>query len=182
MLDKTFIKSPIGKFALKAVGLFILWYGFYELWLLPNGRLDHWVALRVIDGSAFMVNVLGFEVWIQERVVGIVGNSGILMVDGCTGISAIGLFLGFIWSFPGQNKSRLLFSIFGIAVIYIVNILRIGTLILMQELAPQFFDFTHDYSTTVIFYIIIFFLWMLWVRISEGLESLAPVGTAKGSL
>jgi len=45
MLDKTFIKSPIGKFALKAVGLFILWYGFYELWLLPNGRLDHWVAL-----------------------------------------------------------------------------------------------------------------------------------------
>ena len=95
---------------------------------------------------------------------------------------AIGLFLGFIWSFPGQNKSRLLFSIFGIAVIYIVNILRIGTLILMQELAPQFFDFTHDYSTTVIFYIIIFFLWMLWVRISEGLETFTPVSTVKGSL
>ena len=182
MLKKNIIELPIGKFALKAVSLFILWYGFYELWLLPNGRLDHWVALRVIDGSALMVNVLGFEVWIQERVVGIVGNSGILMVDGCTGISAIGLFLGFIWSFPGQNKSRLLFSIFGIAVIYIVNILRISMLILMQELAPQFFDFTHDYSTTVIFYVIIFFLWMLWVRISEGLESLAPVDTAQGSL
>ena len=182
MLKKNIIESPIGKFALKAVGLFILWYGFYELWLLPNGRLDHWVALRVIDGSALMVKVLGFDVWIQERVVGIVGNSGILMVDGCTGISAIGLFLGFIWSFPGQNKFRLLFSIFGIAVIYIVNILRIGTLILMQELAPQFFDFTHDYSTTVIFYIIIFFLWMLWVRISEGLETFTPVSTVKGSL
>ena len=82
------------KFGTKAVGL--LFYGIwvYELWLLPDGRLDHWVALRVIDGSAFVVDLLGFEVWIRERVVGIVGNRGILMVDGCTGISAIGLFLG----------------------------------------------------------------------------------------
>ena len=60
----------------------------------------------------------------------------------------------------------------GIATIYLVNILRIATLMLMQQWAPQFFDFTHDYSTTTIFYLVIFFLWMLWVRIADGFEDL----------
>jgi exosortase/archaeosortase family protein len=60
-----------------------------------------------------------------------------------------------------------------IAIIYLVNILRIATLMLMQEWPPQFFDFTHDYSTTTIFYLVIFFLWMLWVRIADGFEALS---------
>ena len=106
----------------------------------------------------------------HDRVVTIAGNNGIEMVDGCTGISAIGLFLGFVWAYPGQNRSRLYFSLLGITIIYLVNILRIATLMLMQEWAPQFFDFTHDYSTTTIFYLVIFLLWMLWVRIAEGFD------------
>ena len=77
--------SPIRTFALKALGIFVLWYVFHELWLLPDGRLDHWVALRVIDGAAFVTKLIGFEVWIQGRVVTIAGNNGIEMVDGCTG-------------------------------------------------------------------------------------------------
>ena len=164
--------SPIRTFALKALGIFVLWYVLYELWLLPDGRLDYWVALRVIDGAAFVTKLMGFEVWMQGRVVTIAGNNGIEMVDGCTGISAMGLFLGFIWAYPGQNRSRMYFSLMGIATIYLVNILRIDTLMLMQEWAPQFFDFTHDYSTTTIFYLVIFFLWMLWVRIADGFEAL----------
>ena len=164
--------SPIRTFALKALGIFVLWYVLYELWLLPDGRLDHWVALRVIDGAAFATKLMGFEVWMQGRVVTIAGNNGIEMVDGCTGISAIGLFLGFIWAYPGQNRSRVYFSLMGIATIYLVNILRITTLMLMQEWTPQFFDCTHDYSTTTIFYLVIFFLWMLWVRIADGFEDL----------
>ena len=165
--------SPIRTFALKALGIFVLWYVLYELWLLPDGRLDYWVALRVIDGAAFITKLMGFEVWMQGRVVTIAGNNGIEMVDGCTGIPAIGLFLGFIWAYPGQNRSRVYFSLMGIATIYLVNILRITTLMLMQEWAPQFFDFTHDYSTTTIFYLVIFFLWMLWVRIADGFEALS---------
>ena len=67
----------------------------------------------------------------------------------------------------------------GIATIYLVNILRVATLMLMQEWAPEFFDFTHDYSTTTIFYLVIFFLWMLWVRIADGFEDLKTQATPK---
>ena len=33
-----------------------------------------------------------------------------------------------------------------------------------------FFDFTHVYFTTTIFYLVIFLLWMLWVHIAEGFD------------
>jgi len=168
MLNKLLQPSPIRSFALKALGIFVLWYVLYELWLLPDGRLDYWVSLRVIDGAVFIAELFGFEVWIQDRVVGIYGNLGIQMVDGCTGISAIGLFLGFVWAYPGKNWTRLYFSLMGIVIIYVVNIMRIAALLLIQEWAPQFFDFTHNYSTTTIFYLVIFFLWILWVRIADG--------------
>jgi exosortase/archaeosortase family protein len=172
MVRKLLQPSPIRTFALKALGIFVLWYVLYELWLLPDGRIDYWVALIVIDGAAFLTELMGLEVWMQGRVVTIAGNNGIEMVDGCTGISAIGLFLGFIWAYPGQNHSRLYFSLLGIAIIYLVNVIRIAILMLMQKWAPQFFDFTHDYSTTTIFYLVIFFLWMLWVRIADCFEAL----------
>tara|TARA_Y200000002_G_C22681587_1_gene664317 strand:- start:224 stop:466 length:243 start_codon:yes stop_codon:yes gene_type:complete len=79
-----------------------------------------------------ITRLFGFEVWMQDRVVTIAGNNGIEVVDVCTGISAIGLFLGFIWAYPGQNRSRLYFSLLGIAIVYLGNILRIATLMLMQ--------------------------------------------------
>ena len=69
----------------------------------------------------------------------------------------------------------------GIAIIYLVNILRIATLMLMQEWAPQFFNFTHDYSTTTIFYLVIFLLWMLWVRIAEGFDGSMTQNTIQDS-
>ncbi len=173
MVSELLQPSPIRTFVLKAFGIFVLWYVLYELWLLPDGQLDHWVALKVIDGTAFLTKLMGFEVWMQGRVLTIAGNNSIEMVNGCTGISAIGLFLGFIWAYQGQNRSRLYFSLLGIAIIYLVNVIRIVTLMLMQELVPQFFDYTHDYSTTIIFYLVIFFLWMLWVRLADGFEALS---------
>ena len=32
-----------------------------------DGRLDYWVALRVIDGAAFVTKLFGFEVWMQAE-------------------------------------------------------------------------------------------------------------------
>ena len=162
------IKSPVTQFILKALGIFILWYVVYELWLLPDGRLDAWVAHNIIGVSAGIVRAMDYTVFTYDRVVGIYYNAGIEIVDGCTGISAIGLFLGFILAYPGEWRSRISFSVAGIGVIYFVNVLRIVTLVITQEEWIEFFDITHDYSTTTIFYIVIFVMWMLWVKFSDG--------------
>ena len=86
--------------------------------------------------------------------------------------------LGYFWDLYGLIQAAInracIFLVLGIVIIYLVNVLRIATLMLMQEWAPQFFDITHDYSTTTIFYLVIFLLWMLWVRIAEGFGDSTP--------
>ena len=162
------MNSPVFKFIAKALGIFVIWYIIYELWLLPEGSLDEWLALNIVGIGSGVINALGFDTWTMYRTIGIGENPGIVLVDGCTGISAIGLFLGFILAYPGDWKNRISFSLIGIGVIYLVNIVRIVVLVITQQEWPEFFEFTHDYSTTTIFYIVIFIMWMLWVKFSDG--------------
>jgi len=168
----TILKSPITHFILKALGIFIIWYIVYELWLLPKGDLDEWLSLNIVAVSDGIIRLFGYDTWTMYRIIGIGENAGIQMVDGCTGISAIGLFLGFILAYPGDWKKRLSYTMLGIGVIYLVNILRIVVLVITQEEWIEFFDFTHDYSTTAIFYIVIFILWVVWTNTSDESFSL----------
>ncbi|MBO6536627.1 MAG: archaeosortase/exosortase family protein [Balneolaceae bacterium] len=162
------LKSPVTQFVLKALGIFAVWYVIYELWLLPQGDLDEWLSLNIVAVSNGIIQLFGYDTWTMHRIIGIGENAGIQLVDGCTGISAIGLFLGFILAYPGEWKNRISFSLLGIGVIYLVNIFRIVVLAITQEEWIEFFDFTHDYSTTTIFYVVIFILWMIWVQLSEA--------------
>ncbi len=160
-------KSPLTKFILKALGFFLVWYLIYDVWLLPDGRLDQWISLNVIGISKGFIDLFGYETFTYSRVIGIFGNPGVEIVDGCNGIAPMGLFFGFIIAYPGDWKKKSSFSVFGICLIYLSNVIRIIALVITQENNPEIFDFFHDYTTTAIFYFIIFGLWMLWVNYAD---------------
>jgi len=164
---KDLFNSDITKFILKVTGIFLLWYIVYELWVLPNGWIDVPLSMNIASVSAGILSFLGESIFYYGRVVGIDGGAGVEVVDGCNGIAAIGLFLGFIYAYPGEWTPRILFSIFGIAVIYLVNVSRIVALAYIQVHWPSIFSFSHDYSTTTIFYIVIFILWMIWANYGD---------------
>lgn len=166
----SFFKSEITKFILKVFVIYIIWYVVYELWILPSGIIDDPLSRNIASISAGILSFFGESVFYFDRVVGLSGTPGIEIVDGCNGIAAIGLFLGFIFAYPGAWVPRLLFSVFGIAVIYITNVVRTVTLSYIQAYWPQAFDFTHDYSTTAIFYIIIFILWVIWANYGDSFQ------------
>jgi len=159
-------------FFLKSGLIYAVWYVLYELWILPDGRVDEWLSLDIVGKTAGILSLFNLPVFVQERVVGLAGNGGIEIVNGCNGIAAIGLFIGFIVAYPGKWINRILFIVFGMLVIYLVNISRIVVLVLTQEYWPQFFDITHDYSTTAIFYFVIFGLWIMWSNYGEKMDKL----------
>ena len=164
---KSILTSDISKFLIKVFCIYLVWYIVYELWILPNGYIDEPLSKNIASVSAGILAFFNQDVFQYARVVGISGAAGVEIVDGCNGIAAIGLFLGFIIAYPGAWMPRIYFSIFGIAVIYLVNVIRIVSLCLTQVYWPQAFNFTHDYSTTAIFYIVIFILWMIWANYGE---------------
>ncbi len=175
---RSFFKSDIGKFLFKVVCIYFVWYLVYELWILPNGYIDEPLSKNIASISAGILSFIGEDVFYNGRIVGITGTAGGEIVNGCNGISAIGLFVGFILAYPGAWAPRIFFSIFGIAVIYLVNVTRIVLLSYTQFYSPQLFDFTHDYSTTAIFYFVIFILWMIWANYGEPMD----MGTSKKSV
>ena len=162
------MKSLIVKFIAKALGFFAIWYLIYDLWLLPAGDLDRWLSLNIVMVGGGILEAFGFDVYAFGRVIGIVEYPGIEIVDGCNGVAAIGLFLGFIFAYPGDWRNKLSFSLFGVSLIYLVNLFRIITLTITQAHYPSLFDFMHDYSTTTIFYLFIFLLWMIWVNFNDS--------------
>lgn len=162
------LKSDVGIFLLKVAGIYLLWYFIYELWLLPDGTLDQWVTTNIVSVSAGMLEILGYDFYATGRLIGIGESAGIYLVNGCSGLSAIGLFVGFVIAYPGAWIPRMAFIVIGIGVIYLVNIVRIIILTITQVQAPELFAITHDYSTTAIFYVVIFALWMVWVNFGDG--------------
>lgn len=158
-------KSNVALFLYKAVGIYIIWYLLYDLWLLPDGRLDRWLVYNIVDVSASALQTFGYEVYWSGRLIGLYQTPGVILINGCSGISAIGLFVGFVIAYPGRWIPRICFIVVGIGAIYLVNILRTIVLIITQKYQPAFFDFTHDYSTTTIFYLLIFVLFMIWVNL-----------------
>lgn len=161
------LKSDVGMFLLKVVGIYLCWYFIYELWLLPEGSLDQWLTTNIVSVSAGILDVLNYDVYATGRLIGIGESSGIYLADGCSGIAAIGLFVGFVVAYPGAWIPRIAFIGIGIGVIYLVNVIRIVTLAITQVQWPSMFDITHDYSTTAIFYLVIFVLWMIWANLGS---------------
>lgn len=161
--------SELSRFVLKTVLFFIVWYVGYEMIVGPDGRLDLWLSVNVVEASAAIIS--WFEApFVTGRVVGLSGQAGILLVDGCNGIAAMGLFFGFLIGYPGSLVPKLIFGLIGIVSLYLVNVARVVVLVFTQKYYPDIFAFTHDYSTTLIFYLLIFALWVIWSEIQPKLE------------
>ena len=140
------------------------WYVLYDLWLLPDGRLDAWVSHSVAELSGGLLSAFGIEPAVHGRSVALSGVPGVRIADGCNGLSTIGLFVGFIVAYPGTWRRRLAFLPLGMAAIYATNVGRIAVMATVQKYWPAAFDPLHGVGLTAIFYVVVFGLWVLWAH------------------
>nr|WP_259073182.1 exosortase/archaeosortase family protein [Salinibacter ruber] len=144
----------------------------YDLWLLPDGRLDRWVSISVVQVGEAALRVVGLDAVAQARNLSLSGTSGIRVVDGCNGLASIGLFVGFVVAYPGHAWRRALFIPLGILVVYLSNVGRVSGLLLLQKYWGTGFDVAHSVGAPMFFYTVIFGLWVLWANYG-GSESAA---------
>lgn len=163
---------PIAAFLAKMLLAYAAWYVAYDLWLLPDGRLDAWVATNAALLSGGVLNLFGVEAFVDGRVVLLASGRGIEVVDNCTGLATIGLFVGFVLAFPGSGLRRVLFLPVGAAVIHFANVGRIAFLAWIHESHPTLFDAVHGWGVLPFFYAVVFALWMAWAH--YGAERAVP--------
>lgn len=159
--------QSVFQFLLKGLAIYGIWYVVYDLYLLPDGRLDEWLSVNVANVRAFLMGALGFEAVADYRSVLMAGVPGVKIINGCNGLTTIGLFIGFVAAFPGSWKRRLWFIPLGILVVYLANIFRVLVMLGLQLYWPAAFDPMHSFGMTTFFYVVVFGLWMAWVHLNE---------------
>ncbi|HYE94773.1 MAG TPA: archaeosortase/exosortase family protein [Rubricoccaceae bacterium] len=156
------------------------WYAAYELVLRPDGRLDAAVAHAVAATAWAQLDVLGQPVAVSGRTVRLAGTSGVFVEDGCNGLSALGLFAGFVLAYPGRWRRRLWFVPLGLLVVFLANVARVAALAYFAAHWPAGFDLLHSVGTSAFFYFVIFGLWVLWAHV--GGSRLHPASALEPAL
>lgn len=155
------------RFILIAAAMYLVWFFGYEQWLALDGRLDSALCIQLSRVSAALLQFFGFAATLETAHPSVLLMNGVpAVVVGvpCNGLVLYALFSGFVLAFPGPWRRRLWFIPAGMALIWVLNVLRIGALALNQYYAHQSVDFNHHYTFTFIVYSCIFGLWMLWAR------------------
>jgi exosortase family protein XrtF len=97
------------------------------------------------------------EVWYNKRYT-------LRIIEGCNAISVIILFVSFVVAFSGKFKTTLFFILFGIFIIYLLNVIRIALLTVLLFHFPEKEHILHGVLFPLVIYGMIFILWIIWVN------------------
>lgn len=157
------------------IGVFFFTY--IVLTLLYKFYLDSYqaedldgVTMMASRNSESLLKLLNYDVIIQKNSQNpwqdIILNGRFIahITEGCNAVSVMILFVSFVAAFSGNLKKTLLFIIFGLISIYILNVIRISLLIVLVYNFPQYTSFLHGTFFPLMIYGYVFILWIFWIN------------------
>ena len=148
--------TPTFRFFAIAFLAYVVWSVAYEQALKPKTMLDEVVIGHMVSSTEFVFDALGWPVGTYPQPathrdrVGVAGHVGVQIGAPCDGVALFALFAIFILAFPGSALRKLWFIPAGIAVLHVANIGRVVVLARIQATAPEWLEFNHDYTFTVL--------------------------------
>ena len=94
-------------------------------------------------------------------------GAGITINGSCSGVKQSLQMVLLLLIYPGKWKFKLWFIPVGIIVVHVTNILRIVLLSIVAIWMPERMDLIHDTLLRVMFYVVIFGVWLLFVKLSQ---------------
>ena len=168
-------------FLVKFFATYFVLFGVYSLYLNKTQQKTDVFACSPITGTVAnhvykVANMLGYDAQIEQHTdelsIKFILNGEYVsrIVEGCTAVSIIILFLSFIIAFSGSIRDTFLFGLFGVILIYIVNILRIIAMSVLYQKFPEYQVILHDLVFPAIIYGLTFVLWITWVKFFSNLN------------
>lgn len=155
------------RFLLVAAALYLAWFFGYEQWLAHDGRLDAALCDNLARSGVALLQALGFSAAVDAHTPSLVlmaGEQSVIVGAPCNGLVLYAVFAGFVLAFPGQWLRKAWFIPLGIALIWLLNVVRVAVLAINHHYSHRTVDFNHHYTFTVVVYACIFGLWMLWAQ------------------
>jgi exosortase family protein XrtF len=156
-------------FLIKCLGLYFIWFLLYEGWLKGEGQLDFWLTNLVSSNSVFLLKTINSDythlILFNKHFIYWGARKILAIANPCNGLVLYPLFWGFILATPGEWKKKLMMIFIGSIFIYSVNVLRVISLVNIKLYYPNYLDFNHKYTFSLLMYGIIFGLWMIWINL-----------------
>lgn len=155
------ISNPFVRFfALFLLFMFIFYYVFYIN--LYEDRLEKSITnINAVIGSV-LINIFGYATVAKDTMIE--GDFIMNVKRGCDAIEPIGLASCIILAYPTVFKRKLPGLLVGIAVLLLINLIRIVTLYMTGIHAPKFFEVMHLEVWQFIFIVLAVLYSILWIR------------------
>lgn len=168
---------PTILFLVKFVGIYLVGNLLYGLFITSFEPKPDPVTHVVSEQTAFVLNVCGYHVVAEDDErkpttdINYLGRTRLSVFEGCNGINTMIIFVAFLLAFGPISKNLLWFIPTGLLIIHLMNLVRITLLFFVSEYLPNAMYFTHKYFFTAILYVVIFVLWVWWVKRYSGLNA-----------
>ena len=168
-------------FLLKFFVTYFILSGIYSIYLKQTQEKINFFSCSPITKTVAnhvqqTANILGYDAYVEqnsnELSMKLMLNDKYVsrIIEGCSSISVIILFLSFIIAFAGSLKATIIFGLFGSIMIYVVNILRIIVLGILYYRFPKYQDVLHDLLFPAVIYGLTFILWITWVKFYSNIN------------
>jgi exosortase H (IPTLxxWG-CTERM-specific) len=154
--------SPIVRFVILFLVLLVLISaGFSQLFTRYHDKV-----LWLMEGTAYItgaaVSLFSDNVYYDGVHVSYKGFS-IEIIDECTGLFEMLIFLAAVFSFPTTIKKKMIGVLMGLPAIFVFNLVRIAILLVVGAYSWATFNFMHLYLWQVTLIIMISTVWILWL-------------------
>ncbi len=153
-------KRPIFLFV---VAFVILLASFYAVTFHPYLNLKVLPALQVVNAkaSAAIMNIAGENATVRETTISSARYS-VNIAHGCDAIEPIALFVAAVLAFPASVRSKGPGLLIGVAMLCILNLVRIISLFYTGVYWPKMFEIMHIDVWQPAFVVFSLFFWIVW--------------------
>jgi exosortase/archaeosortase family protein len=142
-------------FAAFTVAVFLALYGVQDTIIVHLNRHVGWLAGAILSA-------LGAPVASRGAVVS-VGSFAVEIKNNCNAIYETGLFAAAVWAYPAPVRAKAVGTLIGVSVLYLVNLVRVLSLLAIGVLAPGWFDVAHLYIWQALFFAVVAGCWFGWI-------------------
>ena len=162
-------KRPVISFVLGFIVLMVVFYVFWLSDFCQNKILPQFLSVNT-QLSGFILNLFGQKTHASGDVL-FSSSFSVRIARGCDGLEAMALFASTLLAFPARWNYKLVGFFSGIAVLFILNVVRIISLFLTGVYFPKVFEFMHVEVWQVLFILFAIGLWIFWVKWARKGES-----------
>ena len=164
--------KPAFRFLFVFLGLYLVGNVLYGLWIESHEYLPDPATVEVTRQTSKVLNLLGYRTTASVNTQGptafLSNDVKIILTtyEGCNGINVMIVFVAFLAAFGGSLKKLSWFLPVGIVLIHLSNLARIVLLYFVAVGYHHYFYYVHKYVFTAAIYVMVFALWIVWVRIN----------------